>query len=269
MEEKIEIFINSFRNTSRAVFFDEKSKKLIHPGEFGVYREKVVKDFLKFFIPQNLEIGSGFIISQNDEVSSQCDIVIFDKSITPLIQSSELQTFYPAETVVGIGEIKSVMSKTELADAVRKLAKIKKIKSDIQHPNIHSKRDFGFDPKTVIYDSIFTFIICEKFSFKLDDDIEIYLNEIYAGVDDWHRHNLILSLEDGLILYNLKQGETDVVFYHPIFKGSNTHRFMKYNEKKKYHHIKTFAMSFFDGISHATVLYPEMVNYLLGFTPVN
>ena len=40
LDEKINLFINSFQSTSRNVFFDEESKKLRHPGEFGIYREK-------------------------------------------------------------------------------------------------------------------------------------------------------------------------------------------------------------------------------------
>jgi len=74
LEEKIELFINSFQSTSRSVFFDEESKKLRHSGEFGMYREKISHSFLKFIMPQKFSLGDGFIISNKDEVSTQCDI---------------------------------------------------------------------------------------------------------------------------------------------------------------------------------------------------
>lgn len=263
------MFIKSFQSTSRTVFFDEETQKLIHSGEFGTYREKIVKDFLKFFIPQKLEIGNGFIISSTDEVSTQCDIIVFDSTITPLIQSNELQTFYPVETVVGVGEIKSIMSKIDLKNAINKLARTKQIKSNIPHPTIHSKRSFGFNPKEILYDSIFTFIICEKFDFNLEN-IETDIEFMYdKHIDHCHRHNLILSITDGLLLYNLQKGSDNMVIYSPIFDGPNTNKFIKFNAEKKYHHFKTFAMSLFDGISQATVLYPEMVHYMTGFTAIN
>ena len=46
---KIEQFESDFLNISRQVFVD-KDGKLIHPGEFGMYREKIVAEFLKPFL---------------------------------------------------------------------------------------------------------------------------------------------------------------------------------------------------------------------------
>jgi len=268
-EEKVDLFVQSFMNTSRLVFFEEKTNKLIHPGEFGTYREKTVKEFLRFIIPQSFDIGNGFVISSTDEVSTQCDIIVFDSAITPLIQSNELQTFFPVETVVGIGEIKSKMSKVELRNAINKLAKTKQIKSNVPNPNIHKGLNDIFNPKEVMYDCIFTFIVCEKFDFNLQN-IETEIDSMYdEEVEYCHRHNLILSIEDGLLLYNLQKGSQNMVFYAPIFDGQIPNKFIKFDTEKKYHHFKTFAMALFDGISQATVLYPEIVQYMTGFTAIN
>lgn len=271
LEEKIDLFINSFLGTSRTVFFDEETKRLRHSGEFGMYREKISYDFLKFIIPQKFSLGNGFIISNNDEVSTQCDIIIYDKSITPLIQSSEHQTFYPVETVVAVGEIKSTMSKNEFVTAINKLSKIKKIKADIKSPSYYYRRDNlgSFDPQNLLYDGIFTFIICEKLNFNLED-IENELNNMYeTDINHWNRHNLILSIEDGLLHYSINQSQDKLAFWAPTFKGETSHRFTKKNETDKYHHFKNFAMCLFNGISFATVLFPEMVHYMKSFTGVN
>jgi hypothetical protein len=268
LEEQIDNFINSFKNTSRVVFFDDEKHRRVPSGDFGMYREKIAKDFLKFFTPQKFEMGTGFIISPSDEISTQCDIVIYDSNITPLIQSNERQTFYPVETVIGIGEIKSVMSKSELNDAINKLAQVKKIKSNLKNAHFVNKREYPYNPKEILWDSIFTFIICEKLDFKLDN-IEKDLTSMYdKSVDPWNQHNLILSIEDGLLLYNLPQGDEMLAFYSPIMKGQNSHRFEK-TKTDNYHHFKLFAMSFFDGISQATVLFPEMVHYMKGFEAVD
>ena len=235
-----------------------------------MYREKLVKDFLRFIIPQKLAINQGFIISSNDEISTQCDIIIYDQNITPLIQSNELQTFYPVETVVGVGEVKSKLSKAQFIAAINKLARIKEIKSKVPFPSlVNRNRGFEYNPEKIPFDNIFTFIVCEKLDFDTKT-IETELDEMYQkDISPWHRHNLILSIDDGLLLYTEPDSHKDFVFYAPVLKGTNLHKFLKFNEQKKYHHFKTFALSLFDGISNATVLYPEMVRYMTGFDAVN
>jgi len=45
LEEKIEVFKRSFCDTAKQTFVDPNGE-LIHPGEFGNYRESCCKDFL-------------------------------------------------------------------------------------------------------------------------------------------------------------------------------------------------------------------------------
>ena len=90
--EKIEIFKSAFAETAEGVFFNDDGK-LIHPGEFGRYRENICKQFLKFVTPARLDIGMGFIINTSNKVSHQCDIIIYDAQHTPLPESEEKQFF--------------------------------------------------------------------------------------------------------------------------------------------------------------------------------
>ena len=76
LEEKIENFKKGYIDTAKRVFYDQDTEKLIHPGEYGLYREIMVKEFLQFIIPQKVTIDSGFLITQKDNVSTQCDIII-------------------------------------------------------------------------------------------------------------------------------------------------------------------------------------------------
>ena len=120
LDEKIEIFTNAFSKTAKEIYFD-KDDKLIHSLEYGIYRENSCKDFIKFVIPSKFNIDDGFLINSNDNVSSQCDIVIFDSNHTPLFESGKKQRFFPIETVVAIGEVKSTLSKKEFKIALNKL----------------------------------------------------------------------------------------------------------------------------------------------------
>ncbi|HKP95408.1 MAG TPA: DUF6602 domain-containing protein, partial [Fibrobacteria bacterium] len=125
--EQFEIFKQAFVSSSRQIFFDESTQRLIHPGEFGTFRETICKDFLRHFVPRRLGFGTGFLINTFDEISTQCDIVVYDSNVTPLIQSEEKQRFFPVESVCGVGEIKSVLNKTSLKSALNKLAEVKRI----------------------------------------------------------------------------------------------------------------------------------------------
>ena len=82
LKEKIDIFRSSFSATAKDFFYDEKKKRIFHNCEFGTYRETIVRDFLKFIVPGALDISTGFLISSLDDISTQCDIVIFDSKMT-------------------------------------------------------------------------------------------------------------------------------------------------------------------------------------------
>lgn len=197
LDEKIENFRLAFQSTSKNIFWDENENRLIHSGEYGAYRESICKDFLRMLVPHRLEISSGFIINDDDKVSTQSDIIIFDSNSTPLIENSERQRFFPVETIAAIGEVKSNLTKSALKEALNKLAKNKQLREKIKSPSkIKRDHEGGFDPKNYSYDSLFSFLICNK----LDFDISNICNEINGFYDQeiqpWHKHNLILSIED-------------------------------------------------------------------------
>lgn len=41
LDEKIELFRLSFEKTSKRIFWDENKTKLVHPSEYGFYREAI------------------------------------------------------------------------------------------------------------------------------------------------------------------------------------------------------------------------------------
>lgn len=264
-EEKINIFINSFSNTSKLIFYDEDKKKLIHPGEFGTYRENICRDFLKFFIPAKLKIDSGFVINANNGVSTQCDLIIFDSNATPLIETSERQRFFPVETVVSVIEVKSVLNLKDFKKAVNKLSQAKALKENVPSPSILWKyNNDSFDPTIHFHDQIFTAIICQRLDFNLNSVCE-KINGFYnKDVHYRNRHNAILSVEDGVFLYSLSNIEGNAGTCHsPMVRDVEMkHRFIKYCDKQPDRHIKLFINFLFMFTSYATILYPEISDYL-------
>ncbi|TDX48378.1 DUF6602 domain-containing protein [Orenia marismortui] len=257
--EKIENFKLRFSETSKRVFCDEEGK-LIHPGEFGSYREAACRDFLKLVVPSSYDISQGFIINTYNNISHQCDIVIYNSEITPLLESNECQRFFPVETVVAIGEIKSKLSKDDFSNAINKLSKVKVLREEIKSPTI-IKKDFGtnYDPINDCYDQVFTFLICQELDFNLDNIVN-EIDEMYdESVEKRHKHNLILSIKDGLLAYF--DGNNKTMMY-PFIGGSFLkNRFIQPNQNI-YCHFKYFASYLFLATSSGTLLYPEITDYM-------
>jgi hypothetical protein len=263
LSEKIENFRTSFSGTAKEVFYDDANKKMIHSLEFGLYRESICKDFLKFIIPSRLEIDDGFIISIKDNnVSTQCDIVIFDPTHTPLFESGKKQRFFPVETVVGIGEVKSTLSKDKLKTAINKLARIKGLRRDNDVPSI-IKRDTNdeFDNYSHPRDQIFSFLICKSLSFDFSNLVAEF-NTLYdSDIPYCDRHNMILSIDDGIFLYKHKINNKDLAWHYPYSQGQNMkNRFIRPGDNNK-NHFNGFATYMFMGINSATIFLPEFTKY--------
>lgn len=259
LKSEIEKFQNEFSNVSKEVYYNEIKKQIFHNAEYGKYRERVVKDFLRFLIPKRLEINSGFVLTSKNEVSTECDIVIYDQNSTPLIQDADKQNFYPIEVVASIGEVKSTLNKIELKLALNKLARNKSLRKSIISPNTIIRREIkgSFNLSTQYYDNIFSFLICEKLNFNLEN---FDINELYEdSVESHFRHNLILSIQDGIFLYReeyqgqMKNGLYPTIDSRPVL--------IKYDGDKM-NAFEIFAHYMFLGTSSATIYYPDLIEYL-------
>ena len=264
LDEKIENFRLAFEKTSKDLFWNEEDKKLIHPGEYGTYRESVCKDFLRMLTPHRLDISTGFLINDSEEISTQCDIIIYDAQSAALIENSDRQRFFPVETTVGIGEIKSNLSKAEFKLAINKLANNKRMREKIKDPvPIKREHSGSFSPSTYHYDSIFSFLICKKFDFNIDNlcnDLNSYYN---PDIQPWQKHNLILSMEDGLYAY---YDENDKTMMFPIHRGKTLkNRFVKPDGNRNCH-FNYFSSYFFLAMSSISIYYPEITNYITEWT---
>lgn len=189
IEQKIDVFANTFGDSANILF--KSNNKIIHPLEYGMYRERCAKELLSFTCNKNVGILDGFLISAQNHISTQCDIIMYQKDTLPIIDNG-ISNFLPIEVVKGIGEVKSTLNSSQLKEALLKMAKNKQMLFERHHPvggakEMEEKRE------------AFSFLICNKLSF---DCKELDFDEIYKDVPDIrHRHNMILSLQDGLLLY--------------------------------------------------------------------
>lgn len=263
VKSKLEKFEDDYINLSRQIFLD-KDGSLIHPGEFGTYREKIIKEFLSPFLPSRLAIGSGFIITSKNNHSTQCDIIIYDKFHTPLIENGE-QRFFPVECVVGVIEVKSKLTKSELKKALIKLSNIKKLKEDIDsNPYIFKdyKEESKFDAKTKVKDQMATFLICESIDIDIEKEINTLFADIYKDIDKSLFHNMILSLSDCCFLYF----DDKRAIYYPYYDYSksafSTCAILPDEIGYEKEHILLFLNYFYMVISSVSIMNIEITKYL-------
>ncbi len=123
-------FRHNYEVMVKEAFSSGEGNKTIHSSEYGVYRERLLEDLLKTFLPRHIETGTGFIIGRKGDTSTQVDIVLFDADETPKVEDAAFRRFYPIETIVAVGEVKSSLKKAEMVTVLEKLRKVKALTLD-------------------------------------------------------------------------------------------------------------------------------------------
>jgi len=256
IENYIEL-LNSFEQ-SKEIFWNQEKNCLVHPGEYGVYREELLKRFLKLYIPEIYGISSGFIITSKGQISHQCDIIIYDKEKTPKIQNMENQRFFPIETILGVGEVKSTINSIrELNAHLGKLSNLKKLRYDVDYPCPYKRGTFStpFNPDLIFSDNILTFLLCYKFGFAFNPE-----NIDYNGVDHKLWHNIVLSLKDGSLSY--QHNQTKNLYFSFGNANQHNHWFLKNDDSDLPQSVNLFlsALSYF--VNNGSLLEIHMERYL-------
>ena len=155
-----------FRKISRAfsIEFDELSKEISHNLSSGEARESVLVSMLSKYLPKRVGIDRGFVIDAHGQESKQLDVIIYDSTVGTIFEVNEVK-YFPCETVLAVGEVKSEIDSTsKLNDALDKL-KSAKILDRTNHgtnklitgPGL-SIEGIAFDPQRYHRDQIFGFI---------------------------------------------------------------------------------------------------------------
>lgn len=164
LEDRISNFTKSFVESSESIFY--KNNQLIHPGEFGIYRERATKNLLYSLIPSNLKISDGFIITSMNDVSTQCDLIIHDNLYSPILKD-DLAQFLFSESVYAVGEVKSTLNKTQFKKALIKLSNVKKLGEKTEAVNAKNGQELNFLSSEE--NQIISFLICRKLNFNLEE----------------------------------------------------------------------------------------------------
>jgi hypothetical protein len=211
-----------------------KASRATTPGIIGGVREFGVKQKLESILPKMIGLGSGCIIDTTGCASNQTDIVLYEKNICPIfsIANDPQATYFPCESVIAVGEIKSGLGTKELNDAVNKIASVKKLHRFTENPNSFRRLNStvaaegmpeeGFDQVRNYHDQIFGFILCKEFTLKSETLLKNYL-EACRKHPAHLSPNALISLKDGLVLFtdrgtsaeNMYDANKIVLYKHP------------------------------------------------------
>ena len=90
-----------------------------HWGEDGRYKEIILKDCIHSKLPDNVKIGTGFVVGDHNAMSTQIDIIIYRAEIPTLFQKDDF-VIVPQEAVLGIIEVKTKLDSSNITEAFRK-----------------------------------------------------------------------------------------------------------------------------------------------------
>jgi hypothetical protein len=97
-----------------------------HPGDKGENREEILREFLLQHLPKKYGVLKGEIITPAGERTHSADIIIYDALSAPVLYRGKTAVV-PIESVYGIIEVKSSLSKAELLDTTAKIEAFKKL----------------------------------------------------------------------------------------------------------------------------------------------
>jgi len=167
-------------------------------------------------VPQNLAISEGFIITSDGDVSTQCDLIIYDPRTCPKLSDTSYQKFIPIESVIAIGEVKSKISnKVDMQEILNKLAKIKGLRDKVKTDPYKNYDESDGDHKTNVMREIFSFIIAKS----LPPMPEIGFSYT-SKIKPQHKHNIILGLDNGAASYVRKEAKHHCYCYPKDKNGS-------------------------------------------------
>ncbi|MCM1221639.1 MAG: hypothetical protein NC548_44890 [Lachnospiraceae bacterium] len=112
-----------------------------HCGEDGRYVETLIREYLKRYLPKDLEVLTGFIMrpavktglnnktrkEEKDDNSTQLDILVYDSAKYPIFQRFGDSAIVPPEGVVGVISVKKKLKDTDIESEVTALKNVSKL----------------------------------------------------------------------------------------------------------------------------------------------
>ena len=118
-----------FRQMNEMALVKAKASELIkHSLEKGLSNEAILREILRTTLPRNYGIGKGKIVSPEDGMSRQCDIIIYDALNCPCLFIDEnMNQVLPIEGVYAVVEVKTKLTKSTMKIGFEEIRSVKEL----------------------------------------------------------------------------------------------------------------------------------------------
>ena len=91
---------------------------ITHAGLKGQLRETLIRDLFRPLFPADVGIGTGQIVTIDNQLSPQIDVILYDRRILPGVLYEGTTGLFPIEAVTAVIEVKSTLTASELTTAI-------------------------------------------------------------------------------------------------------------------------------------------------------
>jgi hypothetical protein len=222
-----------------------------HHGKLGENREAVLQRFFSTYLPQRFGVGTGFALLGAEQVSTQQDVVIYDRLNNPVLFPESAAPLFPPSALVAVIEVKSKLTRPELRRTVAKSVELKRgIRASFAH---HPS-----PPQTEALSCLFAFDVGKR---PLAGLLDLLVDDEDAlGAEPIDRLDLLCVLQKGLIVgggvfYSLSMGGEVLTPHAP----PHHQRCMALESE---HELLLFYSRLLDHIMGRAEVRPQLMSYL-------
>ena len=124
-----QIFRNRLNNIIKQCLSEaQECTQLEHHGMAGHVRQILVEKLLEPLLPEGIYIGSGKVTDSNGSLSSETDIIIYNRRTVPPILYDEKNGVFPIESIYYVIEVKTTLTKSEFEKSIRNGQKLRSLR---------------------------------------------------------------------------------------------------------------------------------------------
>ena len=108
----------------------ESSRLYEHNGMKGTCREEDLINVIRDCLPECYGLKSGQIFDQNNNISNQIDVVIYDSVFSNYFKRDSSASLFPVESVYGTIEVKSMLHNDSFDMAIENIKSVRTLKRE-------------------------------------------------------------------------------------------------------------------------------------------
>ncbi len=196
-----------------------KASVFKHRGIRGDRRAAAIASFFRDHLPERFCVAQGEAMDCHDNQSGQLDILIYDSHASAAITSSDDNVLVPADALIAVIEVKSILTQDELDKCYASASKIRKLRPYKKGRFVSARHDGGNSPKDA-YRCLFV-----VFAYETNLGEGNWLKKEFARLQkaaDIHKVDvdfidLIMVLNRGIIRPDSEKGKIETVNVEETF----------------------------------------------------